>query len=249
MQEAPKYGISVTEEDIDATLRDIAKGDSESITDAEFNEWYRQRLNYTQLSDEQFRDLVKRSLLQQRLMQYFADNTPSVADQVHLSVIIVKTYDEATSLKERSDNGEEFASLAREASLDTESGQNGGDIGWIPISLLEDRFQYVLVDLAIGKCSEPIINTMQTDTGDTDTTDYALFMISERDVNREVSAEHIESLKAKAYSDWLIEQWNSREIKYYGLRGGGIDPYTQAWLNYQLERLKKGTSSTSSSST
>jgi hypothetical protein len=247
MHEAPKYGIVITDQDIDTALHNMAKGSSESITDDVYKEWYRQLLNTTQYSDKQLRDLVKRNLQQQRMAQLFADNTPSVAEQGHLWVIVVKTY-EALSVKERSDNGEEFTSLAREVSLDTTSGQNGGDIGWFPFGVLEDRVQYGLAALDIGKCSDPIINNMGTDTSDTDLTDYALFMISEKDVAREVQSDHLDTLKAKAYTDWLNTQWSTREVNYYSIHGGNYDSETQAWLQYQLQRLKKGTTSSSTQS-
>ncbi len=245
MQEAPKHGIDITDQDIDTALHDAAKGSSESITDDEYKEWYRQLLNTTQYSDKQLRDLVKRSLQQQRMAQLFADNTPSVAEQGHLWVIVVKTYEEALSVKERADNGEEFASLAREVSLDTESKENGGDIGWFPFGFLEDRVQYVLAALDIGKCSEPIINNTGTDASDTASQDYALFMISEKDVAREVQSEHLDALKAKAYTDWLNAQWGTKEVNYYSIHGGNYDSETQAWLYYHLQRLKKGTTSSS----
>jgi foldase protein PrsA len=245
MQEAPKYNIVVTEEDIDTALRDMAKGDSESITDDEFNEWYRQRLNTSQFSDKQFRDLIRRILLQQRMAQLIADNTPSVAEHVHLSIIVVKTYEEAKAVKTRVDNGEEFASLARELSLDTESGQNGGDIGWYPLGILEDRFQFVLADLPIGKCSDPVTHNIATENSTTDTQNLALFMISERDVAKEVDPELLQSLKAKAYNDWLNEQLNNKVTKRYGIHGGYYDSVTQAWLNYQLQRMTEGISSSS----
>ncbi|HEX9896767.1 MAG TPA: peptidylprolyl isomerase [Dehalococcoidales bacterium] len=245
LQEASKYGIEVSGEDIDTALHDAAKGDSESITDAEYKEWYRQLLNSTQFSDKQFRDLVKRSLLRQRMIQYMADITPTTTEQDRLSIIVVKTYEEALSVKERVDNGEEFASLARELSLDTITGQNGGDMGWFPVGILEGRFQYVLKDLDIGKCSEPTINNLATENSATDTTDYAVFMITEKDVAREVQPEYLTALQVKTYTDWLYEQEGIREIKYYSIHGGNYDDETNAWLNYQLQRMEKGRTSSS----
>jgi foldase protein PrsA len=239
-QEAPKYGINITDQDIDTALRDTAKGSNESITDDEYKEWYRQLLNTTQYSDKQLKDLIKRSLEQQRMAQYFADNTPTVAEQGHLWIIIVKTYEEALTVKERADNGEEFASLAREVSLDTESKENGGDIGWFPFGVLDDRIQYALAALNIGRCSDPVINNPGTEATDIETQNYALFMVSEKDVAREVQAEHLGILKARAYTNWLNEQWSTKEVHYYSIHGGNYDSETQAWLNYQLQRMSKG---------
>lgn len=240
--EAPKYGINVTDQDVDQAMRDAAKGDSESISDAEFNEWFRQLLNTTQYTDKQFRDIVKRSIEQQRLSKYFADNTPTTAEQGHIWSIIVKTYDEAVAVKERIDNGEEFASVAKELSLDTTTGENGGDMGWIPFKAMESRFEYTVSNLEIGKCSEPVIND-PGDSSNPDTMTYAVFMVSEKDAAREVTQDYLGALQARAYTDWLNSQWESREIKYYGIHGGNYDDVTSAWLNYQLSRMKAGTSS------
>jgi foldase protein PrsA len=240
--EAPKYGINVTDQDIDQTLRDAAKGDSDSITDAEFNEWYRQILNTTQYTDKQFRDIVKRSIEQQRLAQYFADNTPTTAEQGHIWIIVVKTYDEAVAAKDRLDNGEEFASVAMELSLDSNTAENGGDMGWIPFKALESRFEYAVSGLEIGKCSDPVINDPGDQTNP-DTMTYAVLMVSEKE-DREVSGDYLTALQNRAYTDWLNSQWADRDIKYYGIHGGNYDDVTSAWLNYQLSRLKASTTST-----
>ena len=241
-QEAPKYGINVTEADIDTTLHDAAKGESESITDAEYDAWYRQLLNNTQYSVKQLRDLVKSSIEQQRMVQYFADNTPTVAEQGYLWVIVVKTYEEAFAAKERIDNGEQFTNIAREISLDSTTNDNGGEIGWVPFKAMESRFEYTLAGLDIGKCSDPVIN----ETGDAsnpESMNYAIFMISEKESAREVTEDYLATLKTRAFADWLNSQWDIREIKYYSIHGGNYDDVTSAWLNYQLNRMKAGTTS------
>jgi hypothetical protein len=78
--ESPNFGIDVTEEDIETELRNAAKGESESITDAEYDAWYRQLLNNTQYSEKQLHEIVKTSIQQQRVMQYFTDTTPKTAE-------------------------------------------------------------------------------------------------------------------------------------------------------------------------
>ncbi len=124
-QEAPLYVGEVTEEDIDAILRDAATGTSESITDAEFREWYRQQLGASQLSDREFRDIVSRSILAERMSAYLSDRVPTVAEQVHLNFIMVLDYDTAVQVKERIDGGEDFAIVAQEVSLDASKDQGG----------------------------------------------------------------------------------------------------------------------------
>lgn len=243
MQEAPNNGIIVTEQDIDKYLYDMAKGDGENITDAEYQEWYRQILNNTSYTDKELRNLTKVTLYQQRMYQLIGDNLPPVAEHWRLSVIIVKTYEEAQSVQERIANGEEFASLAREVSLDTVSKENGGDIGWFPRDYLNTNIQFLLAQLNIGECSDPINNNPGTET-DTESQSFAVYTISEKDMTREIQPEYLDTLKSNAYQNWLDEQERNKNVEYLGIYGGGYDSATQAWLYYQLQRLEKGRTST-----
>ena len=242
-QEAPGYGITVSEEDIDAVLRDLAKGESESITDAEYREWYRQQLNASQLSEKDFRNIVYRGLLTQGMGELLAAQVPSVGEQVHLNVILVGTYDEAVKIQERSNAGEEFASLAREASLDTSTKDNGGDVGWLPPGVLDARFESAITSLEIGKISEPFLNVdpnatqeQQQQLGES----YLLFYVSEKSVSLEIQPDHLDVLRAKALDTWLAEQMEVKKIEFRGLNSGrGFDSETNAWIGYQVQRLRK----------
>jgi parvulin-like peptidyl-prolyl isomerase len=49
-------------------------------------------------------------------------------DKVHCAHILIKTEQEAKTIKERLDKGEKFANIAKEVSL-CPSGKNGGDLG------------------------------------------------------------------------------------------------------------------------
>jgi hypothetical protein len=241
-QEAPKYGITVTEQDIDTFLRDAAKGDSESITDAEFKEWYRQRLNASQLSEKLFRDLVARSLMQQRMAELLANQVPNTAEQGHFFLIVVPTYDEAVKIKERADNGEVFENLATEVSIDTQSKEKGGDIGWLPYGVIDPRFESIITALEIRQASDPVMY-------DQEAQNYVIFMISEKSVDMEVLPEHLNVLKAKAYKDWLNDQMAVKQIAFRGLSGGGFDSETHSYLSYQVQRLRRGISGTSEEET
>ncbi|MDP2918942.1 MAG: peptidylprolyl isomerase [Dehalococcoidia bacterium] len=238
-QEAPRYGITVTPQDLDAYLRDIAKGESESITDAEYREWYRQRLNASLLSEKRFRELVAVSLQQQQLAKLMAAQVPNTAEQGHLWVILVNSYDEAVKVKQRADNGEVFANLAKELSIDGSTKENGGEVGWLPFDILDSRFASTVAALEIGKASEPLMNDQGSDQKPQN---FIIFLVSEKSLDREVLPEHLEVLKAKAFSDWLNEQMSVKKITFHGLGGGGFDSETNAWLTYQVQRLRRGIS-------
>ncbi len=74
-QAAPKppYNIAIHEQDIDQFLKGLARGKSDTITESDFKEWYRQQLNESRLSDPEFRDMASTNLLTLRLTEYLAE--------------------------------------------------------------------------------------------------------------------------------------------------------------------------------
>ncbi|MFH1382760.1 MAG: peptidylprolyl isomerase [Chloroflexota bacterium] len=235
---APQYGITVTPQDIDAALRSmVAAGSSDNetsanMTDAEFREWYRQQLNENDISDVDYREIMRASLLASRLHQYLADRVPTVAEQVHLNVIMVETLDEANALRERWTMGEDFASLAREASIDMQTGEVGGDAGWIPKGVMGVSLDNTVFSLAVGEVSEPI--PWNSDPENTDpniqTIYYVLYMVSEKDEAREVDSDYLNVLKSNALDVWLGQEMKNHDIKY------NYNSEINAWINWQLTK-------------
>jgi len=231
--EAPQYVGEVTPEDIDQELRNIARGESETISDSEFKEWYRQQLNEVGLSDSEFKEYVATNLLRVRLHQYLAQRVPTVAEQIHLHGILLATYEDAEKTRARWEAGEDFADLAREVSLDEQSAEKGGDIGWWPRGIspwFDQGFS-----LSIGEVSEPL--PYASDPSATDLVFY-LFMVSEREDARELDEDTLEALRSKVLDDWLSAEMQFHEVKYYGFNNG-FDSETHAWINLQLAKMAK----------
>lgn len=219
--EAPNYGIEASPTDVDNELRRMARGESETISDSEFREWYRQLLNETGLSDSEFREIVTSGLLTIRLHQYLAERVSTVAEQVHLHVILLEGYEEAVEVRARWEAGEDFTDLAREVSLDEASKENGGDIGWVPRGI-SDWVDYWAFDLNLGEVSEPI---MTTEEGG-----FHLAMVSEKTDARELDADALEIVKSLALEKWLAAIRTSHKIEY------NFNSEIYAWLNWQLAK-------------
>jgi curved DNA-binding protein CbpA len=250
-QGAPQYGITVTEADIDQALRDEAnqsstdatgEGTTATLSDAEFKEWYRQTLNQTQLSEKEFRDYVRTSIMAQRLQTLLGDNMPTTAEQVHLYDILLPDYNTAAEVKKRIDEGEDFMTIASEVSLDTDTMDNGGDMGWLPIKVLDSSLENTVTNLDIGVVSAPVqTSASQSQAQSTEQEQpYLLLMVTEKAVAREVDAQYIDTLKARLMQDWINTQASTQKVALHG-RGssGGYDSETDAWLQYQIEKLKK----------
>lgn len=227
------YGLKVSPEEINQALRGIAGGESGNITESEFKAWYRQQLNEIDLSDSEYKEIVAASLLASRLQNYLAQRVPTVAKQVHLHGILLKTLEDAKKIRARWEAGEDFASLAREASLDEETKEGGGDLGWLPRGVLDPQFDSVAFNLSPGEVSQPIsTEPLPTETEDEN---YLLLMVSEKTDARQIDENSLQQLKDKALELWLSEEVQFHEIKYHGFHNG-FDSETNAWINWQLTK-------------
>ncbi len=231
---ALKYGIAASQEDIDRQLRIMAGGESGNITESEFNEWYRQKLNESKLSDTEYKEIVAIGLLTSRLNEYVAERMPTVAEQVHPYVILVDTLKEAEKVRARWQAGEAFTDLAREVSLDEETKEKGGDIDWVPRGVLIPMLDSAAFSLSTDNVSEPLAIWSDTSAAQDQSAPaivgYYLIMVSEKADARELDENSLQYLKSKALVAWLLEETKLHTIKFN--YGSEID----AWLNWQLQK-------------
>jgi parvulin-like peptidyl-prolyl isomerase len=227
---APQYGIQVTDDDIDSYLRNLASGGTGDISEVEFKEWYRQQLNNNDVSDSLYREVLYITLLTGRLHVYLAERVPTVADQVHLHVIAVLTYEDAQTVVERLEAGEDFATVAQEMSVDTESKENGGDVGWVPPEIYIYREQIKALEINEISAIIPYYSQTSTTTTSTEPDVYYIFMVSEKDSARELDGDNLAMLQAMALDSWLATEVLKHEITY------NFNSEIYAWLNWQLEK-------------
>jgi hypothetical protein len=248
-QSAADYGLSpATEEEIDTYLHEQARGENESITDDEFGEWFDNQLVSTGLTAEEYREIIGSTMLAQRVQDIVTANVSSVVPQAHLSIILLDTSDAAIAAKARIDGGEDFAVVAGDVSLDTTSKENGGDLGWLPTELLSSDMSSVIDVLDIGKCSDPFPYVQQSSSSSTGTiTTYLLFMVSEKSSAMQVTDDQLSTLKYNAMMDWLDSQKATTKVTFHGLHDSTtMDSETLNWINYQVQKLIKKRSSTTS---
>jgi foldase protein PrsA len=249
----PPYNITVSDADIDKALRDQANTAMSStstpvtLSESEFREWYRQTLNISQLSDKEFREYVKIRVMSQRLNQYLADRMSYNVDQVHIYDIVVNDGTLANDIKTRIDNGEDFQTIAKELSQDSDTQPKGGDMGWVPVDVLKSIDMVIgntADTLEIGKVSYPVqLSSAQSSSSDGSDQPYYLFLVTERDKTKLVEdANYIAVLKNELIKNWINEQMSPGSTNVVTLHGrgqsGGYDSTTNAWILYQIENLK-----------
>lgn len=247
-QAAASFGLlPATEEAINTYLYDQARGENETISDEEFNTWLNDQLASTGLTEKEYREIIGSSILAGRVQEIVTANVSSVVPQVHLSIIMLDSDEAATEAKARIDGGEDFATVAKEVSLDTSSKENGGDLGWLPTELLSSDMSSVIDVLDIGKCSDPFPYIDQSSSSSTTLSmTYLLFMVSEKSTAMEVTDEQLNSLKYYAMLDWLESEKATTQVTFHGLHGSTyLDNETLNWLNFEVQKLIKKRSSTS----
>lgn len=138
LQEARKRGI-----DRDRTLLErIERFKERSILDALMREEVDARSAVTQEEIKAYYDANRGSFI-----------TP---DELRASHILAKSEAEAADFKRRLDQGEDFAALARRASLDVSTKNKGGDLGIIKKGQTVPDFEKALLNLRVGETSGPV---------------------------------------------------------------------------------------------
>ena len=225
-------GITVTSQDVDNELRRMAvSGDNVTISEAEFREWYRQLLNDNRMSDAKYRETVKNRLLSGKLQDYLNRQIPPSVEHSLVFGIFVNTYEEALAAKERVESGEDFTKVAMEVSIDTTTGEKGGELDWFPEGTLF-RDQIDPFSLEVGQVSDPA--AIVDDPNSAPQAFYVL-MVKERAV-REIQPAYLSEVQRTRFNDWLNAETAQHEIKW------DYNSEIDAWVNWQLS---KGQSSSS----
>lgn len=115
-------------------------------------------------SEEDLRAMFKTGLLQQKaavknikvtekeIKAYYEDYQPEIKAR-HILVADEKT---AKEVKKKLDNGEKFATLAKEYSTDTATASKGGDLGWFGTGTMDENFEKAAYKLKTKEISTPV---------------------------------------------------------------------------------------------
>lgn len=128
------------------------------LTEEKFKEYIRTQLVASMVYDEVTKDVKATS---EEIKSYYDSHMLDYTEKpnrVHVAHILVKTEEEAKKVKERLDNGEDFAKVAKEVSIDTVANENGGDLGFINYNdpNYDQTFMIAAQALKDGEISEPI---------------------------------------------------------------------------------------------
>jgi len=208
-QRAPvDLGVSITPEEMELAIGDrlgLTVSDPEAFAAA-----LEQELKRSDLSDEEYRQMIEADILTTRVQEVFSLSVPETIEQVRMRQILVGTEDEALSVLERLDAGEDFGELAGELSLDNATKEEGGERGWVDSASEEEgrerewlardeldlSYAVKVFDLEVGVPSEPIPGPGG----------YFIFEVEEKEAEREVTPEQRTRISSSYRDLWLSEQ-------------------------------------------
>jgi parvulin-like peptidyl-prolyl isomerase len=186
MQDAAKQGIAVSDAEIEA---EIQKGVSAAGGQAKFEE----QLKREGLSLDDARSTVRTQLMYQKMIAKAIGNLQTT-EQVHARHILVNSAGVAQALLEQIRGGADFGQLAQQASLDTTTQANGGDLGWFPRGkLIAKELEDAAFALQPGQVSEVVQSALG----------YHIVQTLERDPARKLEGNDLVDAQRLAVENWL----------------------------------------------
>ncbi|TET18063.1 MAG: hypothetical protein E3J75_00955 [Dehalococcoidia bacterium] len=142
------------------------------------------------------------------------------AEQTRLQAILLGSEQEAQDVIAQLENGEDFATLAKELSQHNASKENGGDLGWLTPDTMSSAFDEFAFNSELGTLSEPIRDDEAVTKGG-----YWLVKVLNKADNRQIEDSDRDWLKAKALDEWVSSLWDNpeNEVESY------LDNEKKAW--------------------
>ncbi len=222
LQEGKKYGIAVSEEEIDDELKKVIEWEFLGMED-----YFYQTLNDLGIRVEDVRKDLKIDILLRKIIlsrfsiteedsrDYFAVNQEyfNVPAQVDARHILVYSHEEAEEMLRLLNNGADFVDLAREYSEDFGSAEQGGNLGYFAVGEMLPEFEDAAFSLAVGQYSEPVESIYG----------YHIIEVVDRKDPQEAAFEEVRDQVEEAMLNEIVEEetmgliyllWESADIEY-----------------------------------
>jgi parvulin-like peptidyl-prolyl isomerase len=190
-ERAPATVGAVSEDDVENDLRErLGFGDSDDRQ--QFAEALRNVLRASRLTRDEYYDLATAAMLADRLRDGFEEDIGAAAPQVRLSRIRLTDSAAAEEVRATALGGADFAELAAERTADTQHRDDGGDLGWFPLTLLNDEVVEAISGLQAGEIA-PIVDSGLF---------FDVYLVAEREDERELDERQVGQLVAQMFSEW-----------------------------------------------
>ena len=155
-QEAKRQGITVDDKEYQDKLTDYHK--SPAYKQAVANGVDPKVLDTNVKTSMLLKKLVLKEKITEQDTLRFYDRFKDQLTELHVAHILVTDPKEAERIRDEAEKGGDFAKLAKEDSKDTNSKDNGGDIGWVMAGQLMQEWGKAALDTPVGKIS-PVVRS------------------------------------------------------------------------------------------
>ncbi|MDP2673732.1 MAG: peptidylprolyl isomerase [Dehalococcoidia bacterium] len=195
---ADEVKVSVSDEELKTGL---ATRLGITADDKTFDVVFQQELTRSGLTEKDYRDMVRASLLAGKVNTELTAKIPKSAESVRYRQILVSTQDAAQQIRDQLAKGADFAALAKEKSLDTGTKDSGGDAGWTPRGALDPSFE----ELVFALKPKELTNIPIT---------QGVFVIEmlEKDADRAIEDSQKANLGSRAFQDWIDGKKKSLKV-------------------------------------
>ncbi len=170
-QEAKKYRIDISENEIDRAVENILESKSMSMDD------FLKALGQERLEIEEYRKNLKNQILHTKLINYAVKSKVIIMEsdiiayyknhkekysgiqKYHLRNILMNSEDRIKEVKEKLDNKEDFTTLAKKYSI-ASNAQDGGDLGLFDIKNFPENIKAKILKLKKDQFTD-VISTVQ----------------------------------------------------------------------------------------
>lgn len=203
-QSALKQGITATEAEISLAIQTyfypVVSGDEE-VTPAdlerEFKGNYRIFLDKSGLSDAEFRQMTKYSVVSSKMIDRLAEQVPNQTNHVEAHWIAIPFGENFNEASQKLKDGEDFASVCAEYNTDNTYTSQDCYVGWIPEGAFTSLDE-TLFSIERDTVSEPIT----TNDG------YYIVKVTGGPEIRDITAPMKQKLQQEAYSVWSLSLWD-----------------------------------------
>lgn len=154
-QAGAKMGVNPTEDDIDTEIKTGRLNLPADVGRNLFAARYRELVLTVGLPVAEFREIIAAQIVTERLQEQYKAPVPAEGEQVDAQVIVTATETSIREAKAKLDGGQAFNVTALDFSIDGESKEAGGEVGWVSRGELETKVADVLFSQPLGQVSEP----------------------------------------------------------------------------------------------